>query len=123
MQALENRVIAGKEVFRRDRIEGLADVIIRRDGLQMEQALGVALALGLLHGLLVGQEGWALCEEDREGAQTDVLHRIGGVIAGAAVWKPAQDLAQMRQVLIPGFEDLGAHASSLRRASLRRVLR
>ena len=89
----------------------------------MEQALGIALALGLLHGFLVRQEGGALGEEDREGAQANVFHGIGDIVAGAAVGKAAHDLAQMRQVLVPGFQDFGAHAASLRRASARSGLR
>ena len=89
----------------------------------MEQALGIALALGLLHGLLVSQEGGTLGKEDRKGTQANVLHRVRGVITRASVVKLAQDLAQMRQVLIPGFEDLGAHAINLRRASAPSALR
>jgi hypothetical protein len=37
VQTLENRIIAGKEFFRGNRIEGFADVIITGDGLQMER--------------------------------------------------------------------------------------
>ena len=122
-QALQDRIIAGKELFWRDRIERLADVIVRRDLLEVEQALGIALALGLLHGFLVRQEGGALGEEDGKGAQANVFHGIGDIVAGAAVGKTAHQPAQMRQVLLPGFEDWGAHAVSLRRASALSALR
>ena len=59
----------------------------------MEQGLSIASALGLLHGLLVGEEGGALSEEDRKGSQANVLHGIGEILAGATVGKPAHDLA------------------------------
>ncbi len=58
----------------------------------MEQALGIALALGLLHGLLVGQEGGALGEEDRKGAQADIFHGIREIVAGARVGQSTQHL-------------------------------
>ena len=89
----------------------------------MKQALGVALSLGLLHGFLMGQEGGTLSKEDRKGAQADVFHRVRGIVAGTAVGQPAQDLAQMRQVLIPGFAGLGAQAVNLRGASVVSALR
>ena len=53
-QTLQHLIIAGKEFFGRDRIEHLPDVVVTRDSLQMEQALGIALTLGLLHGLSGG---------------------------------------------------------------------
>jgi hypothetical protein len=123
MQALANRVIAGKEFFWRDRVEGFADVIITRNSLQMEQALGIALALSLLHGFLVGEKGRTLGEEHRKGRQPNVRHRIFGIVAGAAIGKGAHGLAQPRQVLRPGFEDRRAHAANLRSASGLRALR
>ena len=89
-QTLQDLIIAGKELFGRDRIEHLPDVIVAGDLLDVEQALGVALPLGLLHGLLVGQEGGTLGEEDREGAQANVFHGIGCVVARAPVGKAAQ---------------------------------
>ncbi len=67
-QALQGRIIAGKKLFRWDGIEHLPDVIVRRDFFQMEEALGITLSLGLLHGLLVGQEGRTLGEEDGKSA-------------------------------------------------------
>ncbi len=89
----------------------------------MEQTLGIASALGLLHGLLVGQEGGALGEEDRKGRQAKVLHGILGILAGAEVGKASHDLAQVGQVLLPGLEDLRLHPVSLRRASALRTFR
>jgi hypothetical protein len=123
VQAVQHGIIASKELLWRDRIEGLPDVIVRRDLVQMEQALGVALSLGLLHGFLMGQEGGALSKEDREGAQANVLHRILSIVARALVGESAHRLAQMRQVLIPGFAGFGAQAANLRRASARSSLR
>src|SRR5258708_16326721 len=72
-QTLQHLIIGGKEFFWRDRIEHLPDVIVTRDLLQMKQALSIALTLGLLHGLLMGQEGGTLGEENRKGAQANVL--------------------------------------------------
>jgi hypothetical protein len=72
IETLEDRVIAGTELFRRDRIEPFPEVMITGDLFQMEQALGVALPLGLLHGFLVSQERGALGEEDRKGGRADV---------------------------------------------------
>ena len=116
-QTLKDLIIAGKELFGRDRIEHLPNVIVTGDLLQMEQALGIALTLGLLHGFLVGQEGGTLGEEDREGAQAYVFHGILEVVARAPVGKAAHNPAQMQQVLVPGFEDFGAHALNCWRAS------
>jgi hypothetical protein len=59
----------------------------------MEQTLGIALALSPLHGLLVGEKGGALSEEDRKGTQAEILHGIGEILAGATVGKLAHDLA------------------------------
>jgi hypothetical protein len=101
----------------------LADVVVRRDLFEMEEALGIALALGLLHGLLVSQEGRALGKEDRKGAQANVFHRVRGIGAGAPVGQPAQDLAQMLDVVIPSLEGIAAHPASLRCTSALRALR
>ena len=122
-QTLQHLIIAGKEFFGRHRIEHLPDVIVTRDLLQMEQALGIALTLGLLQGLLMGQKGGTLGEEDRKGAQAHVLHGIFEVVARAPVGKSAQNPAQMQQVLVPGCEDFGAHALNRWRTSARSGLR
>ena len=55
-QALKDFVVKGKEFLGRDGVQGLADVIVRRDLLDLEKALGVAPPLGLLQGFLMGQE-------------------------------------------------------------------
>ena len=123
LEALQGRIVTGDEFFGRDRIQGLPNVIVTRDLFQVKQALGIAQSLGLLHRLLARQEGGALGKEDRKGAQANVLHGILGIVAGAAVGQPAQDPAQVPQVLIPAFEDLGAHAVNLPWASALRALR
>ena len=122
-QTLQHLIIAGKEFFGRDRVEHLPDVVVTRDLLQMEQALGIALTLGLLQGLLMGQEGGTLGEENRKGTQADVLHGILEVAARAPVGKAAQNPAQLQQVLVPGFEGVGTHALNLWRASGQSALR
>ena len=64
----------------RDRIEGLADLIVTGDLLDLEEALGVASPLGLLAGPFLGEDrkegDWV--KKDREGAQTEIRHRIMG---------------------------------------------
>ena len=47
-----------------------------------------------LHRLLVGQKGGRLGEEDREGAQAEILHRVGAVLARAPVVQAGQRAPQ-----------------------------
>ena len=89
----------------------------------MKQVLGIALALGLLQGFLVGEKGGTLGEENRNRAQANIFHRLRGIVAGAPVRKAAQDLAQMLPMLLPGFKGFDAHEVKRRRASVLRVLR
>ena len=100
-EGLEHLVIQGAEFFGRNRIQSLADVIVGGNLFDVEEALRVAPSLGLLHGFLMGQERRRLREENREGAQTDVLHRELGIIAGAPVGQSAQNLARLGGQRIP----------------------
>lgn len=90
------------------------------DLLDLEEALSVASSLGLLQGLLAGQEGRGLGKEDGESAQTDVFHRVLGIVTFARVKQPAQDPAQLLDLASPSLE---AHAANLRRTSARSGLR
>src|ERR1035437_1098613 len=119
-QRLVNFVIQREELVWRNRIQGLTNVIVTGNLLDLKEALGIAAALGFLQSLLRAQEGGGLSEKDREGAQADVLHRIMGIVAGVRVGQAAQGLAQGTDQLIP---TLAAHTTSLRRQSATRGLR
>ena len=119
-QGLINMVIKSKERFGRNRIEGLADVVIAGDVLDLKKALHIALPFSLLQGPLKGQEGRRLGKENREGAGGNVLHAIASVIAGAAVGQSAEDPAQVTDEAVPRF---GTHEASLRRKSATSGLR
>ena len=67
---------AGLEGLGRDRVEHLAGLIVAGDLLEVEETQGVVMTPRLLHRLLIRQKGGRLGEEDREGAQTKVGHRI-----------------------------------------------
>ena len=82
------------QMFRRDRVERLADVIVRRDGLNLEEAAGVIAGAGQFHVLLETQEGGALGEEHLEGGQREVGHGILRVVARARIRQRACDGAQ-----------------------------
>ena len=82
------------QMLRRDRIQRLADVIVRGDALDLEQTAGVIAGAGQFHVLLETQEGGALGEEHREGGQRDVGHGELGVGAGARIRQRAGDGAQ-----------------------------
>ena len=122
-QTLQDPIVAGKEFLRRDRIQHVPDLIVRRAYIQMEQALGIALSLGLLQGLLVGQEGGTLGKESGKGPQAKVFHRVRRIVAGATVVEAVHDLTQVLQVVIPSVQGFGAHPLSLRGASALRALR
>lgn len=55
-----------QQVFGRDRIEAVADVIVGGDAFDLKQGAGVIATAVLFHALLEAQEGGALGEEDRE---------------------------------------------------------
>lgn len=88
-----------EEMLRLDRVQHLADVIVRRDALDLEERAGVVAAAGRLHVLLEAQERGALREENRESRQGDVGHGVAGVVAGAPVGEPGGDD-------VPAFEEL-----------------
>ncbi len=67
------------------RVEHGSDVIVGRDRLHAEQALAVRRLATFLEPALVGEEGLALHEEQREGRQTDVRHRIAHLTAAAFI--------------------------------------
>ena len=89
-----------KEVARFDRIQGLADVIIRGDLFHLEKGVGVVVATGLFHVLLKAQEGGTLGEEHSKGGHTDVRHGVRGILAGAPIRKPGRDHAKAIHHLI-----------------------
>ena len=111
LQGLINTVVNGKEFLGLHRIEHVADMLGCGDLVDLEEALSVASALVLFHGLLVGQEGRALGEEDRKGAQGDILHRVLDVASGAPIRKVREALPKLPDQLIEALE---AHAQSLR---------
>jgi len=113
-QGVVDPIIHRIEGLGRDRVEHLADLIVAGDLLEVEETLGVVMTPGLLHRLLMRQEGGRLGEEDREGAQTKVGHRIGGVLAPAPVGQSGEHLAQVADQIV---EARAAQAQSLRRKS------
>lgn len=84
----------------RYRIQHVADMVVGRDLLDLEERLRVTLPLVLLHGFLVSEEQGALREEDREGAQVDRLHAVLSVVLGAFLGKSSQGAAQFSDELI-----------------------
>jgi hypothetical protein len=64
----------GKELFGRDRVEEMADVVIRGDLGHLEQGRGVTAAFGQRHVSLKLQKRSALCEKDRKPAERRVYH-------------------------------------------------
>ena len=72
-------------MFRLDRIEDLADVVVGGDFLDLKERLRIAAAPTAFHVPLRFQEGRALSEENRKGAQRDVGHAVAGVVAGSRI--------------------------------------
>src|SRR4051794_10604743 len=56
-------------------------MVVGRDGGHAEQALAVRCLPAFLQRALVGEEGFALQEEQREGRQADIGHAVGHVAA------------------------------------------
>jgi hypothetical protein len=81
VEVVEHRM----EGLGRDRVEHLTDLIVAGDGGEAEEAAGVVAAPDFLHRLLVREKGGRLGEEDREGAQTEVLQGVGEVLALAPI--------------------------------------
>ena len=77
--------------FRRDRVERLTDVIVRGDGLDLEQTAGVVAGAGLFHVPLETQERGTLSEENGEGGQRDIGHGVLRVVTRARVRQRASD--------------------------------
>jgi hypothetical protein len=75
----------GKELFGRDRVEEIADVVIRGDLGHLEQGRGVTAAFGQRHVSLKLQKRSALCEKDRKPAERRVYHCIVVVVVGAYI--------------------------------------
>ena len=80
-----------EQMVRRDRIQRLADVIVRGDAPDLEQRASIVLPLDLFHVLLKAQERGALGEEDRERRQGDIRHRELCVVARAPVRETGDD--------------------------------
>jgi len=89
-----------KQVFGRDRIQAVADVIVGGNALDLEQGAGVVLSAVLFHELLEAQEGGALGEENREGTKRDVGQGVLSVIARARVRQLGGDRTQALDELI-----------------------
>ena len=87
VQIIEER----HQMFRRDRVERLTEVIVRGDALDLEKRAGVVAGAGLFHVPLETQERRTLGEENRERRQRDVGHGDLGVVARARVRQRAGD--------------------------------
>ena len=116
-QSLNDLVVERVEFLRGHVVERVADMVVTRDVLDLEQGLRVALALALRHGFLGGQERRALGVEHRERAQADIFHRVCLVLARAPVMQSAYAFADRTDELI---EPPQTHAHSLRRKSGKR---
>ena len=92
-----------------NRIERLADVIVRGDALDLEQGAGVVAPARVFHVLLKTQERRALSEEHREGSRGDVGHGETRVVAGAPIRECGGDGAPASDELI---ESARVHAPS-----------
>jgi hypothetical protein len=87
VQIIEER----HQMFRLDRVERLADVIVGGDALDLEKRAGIVAGAGLFHVPLETQERGTLGEEHREGRQRDVGHGELSVVTGARVRQRAGD--------------------------------
>ena len=93
-----------EEAFGWNGIQGVADLIVRGDGPNLKEGGGIVGTAGLPQGFLVGQEGGALGEKDREGRQNKVGHLIPGVGAGAGVREILRAGAQLFNKMIKGAQ-------------------
>ena len=73
------------QMFRRDRVQRLADMIVRGDALDLEKTAGIIAGAGLFHVPLETQERGALGEENGERRQREIGHGVLRVVAGARV--------------------------------------
>jgi hypothetical protein len=87
VQIIEER----HQMFRRDRVQRLTDVIVRGDALDLEKRAGVVAGAGLFHVPLETQKRRTLGEENREGGQRDVGHGELSIVTGARVRQRAGD--------------------------------
>lgn len=99
-QAVVDLVIHWKERLGRDRIEHWANLIIAGNLVDVKETLGVVFPPGGLHRFLMSEEGGGLGEEDREGAQTEIRHRVGEVFALAPIRQARQDFAQTAHQIV-----------------------
>ncbi|MDG4596712.1 MAG: hypothetical protein P9F75_13675 [Candidatus Contendobacter sp.] len=65
----------------------MADLIVRRDLMDLKQRLGVVLAQSLVQAALVFQKQRTLHEKHREGAQPGVHQRVARVLPPARIGK------------------------------------
>ena len=70
-----------EEAVGRHTVQERADLVIAGDLGDAEQAVSVADPFGLAKGLLMGEKGRGLGEEDSEGAKSGVLDGIGRILA------------------------------------------
>ena len=77
----------GAQQLRIHPIQLSADMIVAGQSLHPEERPPVITTLGLLHELLVGQEGRALAEEHPEGSPRNIRHGVVLILAFAQVGK------------------------------------
>src|SRR3954454_13224044 len=80
-QHVQALVEGGLQVRGRHWAEHSADMVVGRDSGHAEQALAVRRLPPVLQRALVGEEGFALQEEQRKGRQADIRHAVGHLAA------------------------------------------
>jgi len=77
-----------------DRIQGLPDMIVAWDALDLEQGAGIVAPSGLFHRSLETQKRWTLRKEDGKSRKRDVGHRVAGVLPLAKIGQLTGDFAE-----------------------------
>jgi hypothetical protein len=94
------------KVAGRRAVQHLPDVIVRRDRRHAEQGLAIRPAMSLLQRPLIGQERWALHEENGESRQPDVRHRVADVPPPPLVRQAGARLAHRRQQVLENLHPI-----------------
>lgn len=94
-----------QEVRGRDRIEQVADVVVRGDAIHPKERGGVVGSASLAEGGLMGEEGGALGEEDRQGGQDRIGHLVDAMVALAGVGEGLRAGAQPLDQVIEGAQN------------------
>ena len=92
IEGTEDLLEQGIDMLGVDRIQQLADAGIGRDQRHLEEALGIAPPLGLLHRSLMGEKRWALGIEYRKRRQCGVFHRVDAILPLALIRQPLEYL-------------------------------